>query len=184
MFSKVDLESWDLRKFAGTTIFYEIYNMCHLQSNLETCKKKLWKKDSECKYCKDISKIKIQCFLCIFGAFAFQPLSKGYCSSNSWFVTCYCLKMAPKLVKYQNLLRTKKYLQMDSRWCMICISWKLFVLAKFLKSQQFKTIFKKNPSCIFLSLRANSKKTVCYDGPCNSKHKDFINLYFNPTQKI
>ena len=68
--------------------------------------------------------------------------------------------------KYQNLLRTKKYLQMDSRWCMICISWKLFVLAKFLKSQQFKTFIKKNPSCIFLSLRANSKKTVCYDGPC------------------
>ena len=88
-----------MRKFARTTIFYEIHNVCHLQSNLEKYKKKLWKKDSECKYCKDISKIEIQCFLCFFGAFPFQPLIKGYCSSYSWFVTCYCLKMAPKVGK-------------------------------------------------------------------------------------
>ena len=99
LFSKVDLESWDLRKFAGTTIFYEIHNVCHLQSNLETCKKKLWKKDFECKYCKDISKIKIQCFFGFFDGFPFQPLIKVNCLSNSWFVTCYCLKKASKVGK-------------------------------------------------------------------------------------
>ena len=73
---------------------------CAIYSQIwKNTKKKLWKKDSECKYCKDISKIEIQCFLCFFGAFPFQPLIKGYCSSYSWFVTCYCLKMAPKVGK-------------------------------------------------------------------------------------
>ena len=94
-----------MRKFARTTIFYEIHNVCHLQSNLEKYKKKLWKKDSECKYCKDISKIEIQCFLCFFSAFPFQPLIKGYCSSYSWFVTCYCLKMAPKIPNTSNFTK-------------------------------------------------------------------------------
>ena len=97
-----------MRKFASTTIFYEIHNVCHLQSNLETCKKKLWKKDFECKYCKDISKIKIQCFLCFFDAFPFQPLIKGNCLSNSWFVTCHCLKMAPKVGKNSKFTRDQE----------------------------------------------------------------------------
>ena len=62
-------------------------------------KKKLWKKDFECKYCKNISKIKIQCFLYFFDAFLFQHLIKSIFLCNSWFVTCYCLKMAPKVGK-------------------------------------------------------------------------------------
>ena len=70
-----------------------------MPSNLEKCKKKSWKKDSECKYCKDIFNIKIQCFLCFFDVFPFQPLISGNYLHNSWFVTCYCLKMAPKVGK-------------------------------------------------------------------------------------
>ena len=97
-----------MRKFASTTIFYEIHNVCHLQSNLETCKKKLWKKDFECKYCKDISKIKIQCVLWFFDAFLFQPLIKGNCLSNSWFVTCHCLKMAPKVGKNSKFIKDQE----------------------------------------------------------------------------
>ena len=48
------------------------------------CKKKLWKRDFECKYCKDISKIEIQCSWCFFDAFLFQHSIKGNCLCYSW----------------------------------------------------------------------------------------------------
>ena len=57
---------------------------------------------------------------------------------------------------------------MDCRWHTVYISWKLVVVPKFLKSQNFKTTFQKNLTCIFLSLRANLEKTVCVDWPCSS----------------
>ena len=44
----------------------------------------------------------------------------------------------------------------------------MVVLAKFLKSQDFRIIFKKYLGCIFLHVIPNLKKTtVCIDGPCN-----------------
>ena len=48
---------------------------------------------------KTFSTLKIQCFLCFFDVFPFQPLISGNYLHNSWFVTCYCLKMAPKVGK-------------------------------------------------------------------------------------
>ena len=68
--------------------------MCAIYSPIWKNAKKIWKKDFECKYCRDISNIKIQCFLWgffFFDAFPFQPLIKGNCLYNSWFVTCQCL---------------------------------------------------------------------------------------------
>ena len=59
-------------------------------------KKEIWEKDIEC---KTFSTLKIQCFLCFFDVFPFQPLISGNYLHNSWFVTCYCLKMAPKVGK-------------------------------------------------------------------------------------
>ena len=47
---------------------------------------------------------------------------------------------------------------MDCRWHTVYISWKLVVVPKFLKPQNFKTTFQKYLTCIFLSLRANLKK--------------------------
>mgnify|MGYP001364777741 CR=1 FL=1 len=41
------------------------------------------------------------------------------------------------------------------------------MLAEFLKSQDFIATFPKNLTRIFLFVRTNSKKTVCYDGPCS-----------------
>ena len=58
------------------------------------------------------------------------------------------------------------FCKLGRRWRTICISWKLVALAKFLKSQGFKSTFQKNLTCIFLSLRANSKNPVCHDWPC------------------
>ena len=42
-FWKVVLKFWDLRNFTSATSFYEIYAVCHLRSNLQTCEKKMWK---------------------------------------------------------------------------------------------------------------------------------------------
>ena len=47
---------------------------------------------------------------------------------------------------------------MYHRWRNVCTSWNLVVMAKFLRSQDFKTTFKKYLACIFLSVIANSKK--------------------------
>ena len=58
------------------------------------------------------------------------------------------------------------FANLDYRWGNVCTSWKLFVMAKFLRSQDFKTTFKKYPACIFLSVIANSKNPVCHDWPC------------------
>ena len=73
--------------------------MCAIYSPIWKNAKKIWKKDFECKYCKDVSKIKIRCFFVFFDAFSFQHLIKCNNLCNSWFVTCYCLKMAPKVGK-------------------------------------------------------------------------------------
>ena len=43
-FWKVILKSLDLRNFASATSFCEIYAVRHLQTNLQTCKKKIWEK--------------------------------------------------------------------------------------------------------------------------------------------
>ena len=42
-------------------------------------------------------KIKIQRFVEFFDAFLFKPLNKGKYLSISQFVTCCCLKIAPKI---------------------------------------------------------------------------------------
>ena len=52
---EVVLKSWDLRNFASATSFHKIYTVCHLRSNLQTCKKNFGKKDFECNYCKATS---------------------------------------------------------------------------------------------------------------------------------
>ena len=44
----------------------------------------------------------------------------------------------------------------------------LVVLAKFPKSQNFKTTFRKNLTCLFLSVKGNSKNTVCHDRACKT----------------
>ena len=41
------------------------------------------------------------------------------------------------------------------------------VVPKFLKPNNFKTTFQKNLTCVILSLRADSKKSVCHDWPCS-----------------
>ena len=44
-FLKVVLKSRDLRNFASTTSFYEMYTVHHLWPNLQTCRLVFWKND-------------------------------------------------------------------------------------------------------------------------------------------
>ena len=44
--------------------------------------------------------------------------------------------------------------------------WKLVLIIKISTSQDFKTTFKYNLSCIFLSLRAKLKNTLRFETPC------------------
>ena len=76
---------------------------------------------------------------------------------------CECPCVRPKNPSQLTLCK------LDCRWHTVYISWKLVVcvVPKFLKLQDFITTFQKNLTCIlFLSLRANLKKTVCHDWPC------------------
>ena len=50
--------------------------------------------------------------------------------------------------------KTFLYLYHENRLC---------IVAKFPTSQDFKTPFKQNLTCTFLSLRAHSQNTVCVD---------------------
>ena len=61
-FWKVFLKSWDLRNFASATSFHEIYTVCHLRSNLQTCKKNWGKKILNVTIVKLLIKDTIQCF--------------------------------------------------------------------------------------------------------------------------
>ena len=68
----------------------------------------------------------------------------------------------------QNFFSKKFFLhvcKLGHRWCTLYNSWKLFTLAKFLKSQDFENTFQKNLTCIFLSLRANSKTQFALTDP-------------------
>ena len=72
------------------------------------------------------------------------------------------------------------------RWRTLYISWKLVTLAKFLKSRDFESSFQINLTCIFLSLRANSKKSVCLDWPCICQTVPkfwFICLFYSSSKK-
>ena len=48
----------------------------------------------------------------------------------------------------------------------VSISQKLVVMLKIIRSQDCKTTFKQNLTCIFLPVRANLKYTLCHEGPC------------------
>ena len=50
----------------------------------------------------------------------------------------------------------------------VSISQKLAVKPKNIQSQNSKTIFKQNLTCIFLPIRAISKYPLCHEGPCNT----------------
>ena len=55
----------------------------------------------------------------------------------------------------------------------------MYVVLKFLKSQDFKNTFQKNLICIFLSFRANlKKKTVCHDWPCSLSQFFLVTGFF------
>ena len=59
--------------------------------------------------------------------------------------------------------------------------WKLVLITKMSTCQHFKTTFKYNLTCIFLSLRAKLKKTLCPRTPCISANSfrgnySFLNL--------
>ena len=43
---------------------------------------------------------------------------------------------------------------------------KLVEMPKIIQSQDSKTTFKQNLTCIFLPVRANLKYTLCHEGPC------------------
>ena len=94
-----------------------------------------------------------------FDAFLFQTLFKGQHSSISWFFSYYCLKMASKIGNISKFTKELEYnhntkifelwfysrdiYKLDCRWHTVYISWKLVVVPKFLKSQNFKTTFQK-----------------------------------------
>ena len=74
--------------------------MCAIYSPIwKHAKKSYGKKILNVNIVKTFPKIKIQCFFGFFDGFPFQPLIKVNCLSNSWFVTCYCLKKASKVGK-------------------------------------------------------------------------------------
>ena len=50
----------------------------------------------------------------------------------------------------------------------VSISQKLVVMPKIIQSQDSKTTFKQNLTCIFLPVRANLKYTLCPEGPCHT----------------
>ena len=133
--TKKILKFLDLRNFAITNSFYEMHAVHHLWSNLKTCRL--------CTYCKAIFWKWIQRFFGFVDAFLFQQLLNGKYLSIWWFFTCYCLRMTTKI---QNNSKFTKYQEMfvnlDCRWRRVCILWKLVLMAKFLKSQDFKTTFK------------------------------------------
>ena len=52
--------------------------------------------------------------------------------------------------------------------------WKLVLLIKMSTSQDFKTIFKYNLTCIFFSLRAQLKKPLCPRTPCTKNGQVFL----------
>ena len=66
-----------------------------------------------------------------------------------------------KIWKKNFFLKMRMIYIWSNRGRTVCISWKQVAVAKFPASQNFKTTFKQNLTCTFLSLRANSKNTVC-----------------------
>ena len=50
--------------------------------------------------------------------------------------------------------------------------WKLALIIKMSTSQHFKTTFKYNLTCIFLSLRAQLKKPLCLRTPCRKSARN------------
>ena len=54
---------------------------------------------------KTFPKLEFNVFCGFFNAFSFQPLIKGNYLSNSKFVTCYYLKMAPKVSKHSKFTK-------------------------------------------------------------------------------
>jgi hypothetical protein len=76
-------------------------NLHHLWPNLQTRKK-----DFECNYCKAI-------FKGFFIPFLFQPLINGKYIPILWFVTFYCLDMAPKI---HNNSKLSKEQDMFANW--------------------------------------------------------------------
>ena len=100
-------------------------------------------------------------FLGVSDAFLFQTLFKGKNSSISWFFTCY-LKMSYKfgihISKFTKKLEIFTNWTIDGTQYTFHKNW-LYVVPKFLKPHDFKTTIQKNLTCIFLSLRANLKKT-------------------------
>ena len=100
-------------------------------------------------------RIKIQCFLGVFDAFLFQPLSKGKYLSISQFVTCYCLKISPKICnksKFTKELEIIENLTVDEAQYAFHKNW--------LFQQNFS-----NHMCIS-TCQSLVKKPVCHDGPC------------------
>ena len=86
--------------------------MCAIYSPIwKHAKKDYGKKILNANIVKTFPKSKFNVFCVFYDAFLFQPLIKGNYLSNSWFVTCYCLKKASKVGKNSKFTRTKRYLQ-------------------------------------------------------------------------
>ena len=93
-----------------------------------------------------------------FDAFLFQPLNKGKYLSISWFVNCYCLKIAH--ITRNNSKFTKK-LEIFENWTVDGTQYAFhenWFSNKISQSQKVRTTFKQNLTCLFLSVRAKSKK--------------------------
>ena len=58
--------------------------------------------------------------------------------------------------------------------------WKLVLIIKMSTSQDFKTTFKYNLTCIFLSVRAQLKKPLCPRTPCGMYLIFLINHWIEP----
>ena len=113
---------------------------------------------------KLLLKNKIQCFWGFLMPFCFKLYLKVNIHPFHNFLLIIAWKRPLKLAIFQNsLLGNRDIYKLDCRWHTVYISWKLVVVPKFLKSQDFKTTFQKNLTCIFLSLRANlEKNSLCW----------------------
>ena len=67
--------------------------------------------------------------------------------------------MSPKPISQWGMIYN-----LDCRWRIIFM--KTGCTSKISQTRNFKTTFKKNLTCIFLSVRVNLKNTLCHEGPC------------------
>ena len=129
--------------------------LCAIYGPICKLAKKIWeKKTLNVTTVKLLLKNKIQCFWVFLMSFCFKLYLKVNIHPFHHFFSYYCLKMASKIGNISKFTKdqTNDIYKLDCRWHTVYISWKLFVVPKFLKPQNFNTTFQKNLIFIFLSL--------------------------------